>query len=343
MRDWRSGDRGTTSASAGGGAAGLAPGKRTLTEDLPHVAAQARPYTPPVPIPPSGAEIDAMEQHHAPAPPKEVGADAAKDPAGKTKDDKVPSDMTGIGATVAVNRFIVAAKDVQANWTSLKSEERADKFGKAANAELTAAGAYEVKPNLEDLGQFAGQFHFSTWILGLGKAPFSAPLVNDAEASEMAATVYHESRHAEQWHRMARLLAGQGKKPAEITTALSIPAKVAVDAAAKPLKDATTTEGKEATSWYESVYGVKSAERNKLFKETRPKYRKLLDDAEAEYKKLLADKTATKNQKDEAAKKYKAAYDTYQKEYYEKYRALPEESDSWAVEDKMKTAYMKKT
>lgn len=102
------------------------------------------------------------------------------------------------------------------------------------------------------------------------------------------------------------------------------------------------TEGKEATSWYESVYGAKSAERRKLFKVTRPKYRKLLDDAEAEYGKLLADRTATKEQKDEAARKYKAAYDAYQTEYYEKYRALPEESDSWAVEEKMKTSYTMK-
>lgn len=284
-----------------------------------------------------------MEQHHTPAPTKEGKPDAAKDPADKKDDEKPPADMTGIGATVAVDRFIVAAKDVQKNWTSLKAEDRAASFGKVANAELKAASVYEVIPKLEDLGQFAGQFHFGTWILGLGKAPFSAASVTDGEAAEMAGTVYHESRHAEQWHRMARLLAGQGKKPAEITTSLGIPAKVAADAATKPLKDATTAEGKEATSWYESVYGAKAAERKKLFKETRPKYRKLLDDAQAEYTKLLGDKTATKDQKDEAAKKYKAAYDTYQKEYYEKYRALAEESDSWAVEEKMKTAYTKKT
>lgn len=313
-----------------------------MTEALPGAnAAQAQAYTPPVELPPSGAEIDALEHQHLLALDEEPVADAAKDPDGK-KDDKAPADMTGIGATVAVDRFVVAAKDVQKSWSSLKPEERADRLGKAANAELTAAGVYEVKPALEDVGSFAGEFRFPTWILALGKAPFSAASVTDAEAADMAGTVYHEARHAEQWHRMARLLAGRGKKAAEIKTALGIPAKVADDAHKKPLKDATTAEGKEATAWYESVYGTKRAARQKLFKEIRPKYRKLLDDAEAAYTKLLADKTATTEQKDAAAKKYKAAYDTYQKEYYEKYRALAEEADSWAVEGKLTAAYTAK-
>lgn len=305
-------------------------------------AVEANDYTPPGPLPPSGAEIDALEHEHAPAPRKDTIDDAPKDPDGKADDNKAPADMTGIGATVAIDRFVVAAKDVQKDWAKLKPDERADKLGAAANAELKAVGVFEVKPNLEDLGTFAGEFHFSTWILGLGKTPFSAASVTDGEAATMAGTVYHESRHAEQWHRMARLLAGQGKKAAEIEKAMSIPGKVAADAFSKPLKDATTAEGKEATSWHESVYGAKAAERRKLFTEIRPKYRKLMDDAEAEYKKLAADKSASRDKKDEAFKKWRAAYDTYNKEYYEKYRALPEESDAWALDAKMKSSYSKK-
>jgi len=89
MRDWRSDNRDSAQPGGGTGAAGLAPGKRTLTEDLPG-ADQRQAYTPPVPIPPSGAEIDAMEQHHTPAPTKEGKPDAAKDPADKKDAEKPP-------------------------------------------------------------------------------------------------------------------------------------------------------------------------------------------------------------------------------------------------------------
>jgi hypothetical protein len=188
----------------------------------------------------------------------------------------------------------------------------------------------------------AGKFHFSTWVLGLGKGPFGAASVDDGQAAEIADTVYHESRHAEQWHRMARLLAGKGTSAADIMKKLGIAGKAAADAATKPLKDATTGEGKEASAWYESVYGSGAAHRNKLLGETLPKYSKLLDEAAAEYRKVTADKAATKDQKDAAYKKWVAAYDAYKKEAGDPYHALPEEADAWAVAGKMKAAYTKR-
>jgi hypothetical protein len=42
----------------------------------------------------------------------------------------------------------------------------------------------EVTPNLEDLSE-AGKFHFSTWVLGLGKAPFGAASVDDGPAAKI--------------------------------------------------------------------------------------------------------------------------------------------------------------
>jgi len=199
----------------------------------------------------------------------------------------------------------------------------------------------EVTPKLEDMSE-AGKLHFPTWILGLGKTPFGAASVDDGQAADIADTVYRESRHAEQWHRMARLLAGKGTTAAEIMKKLSIPAKVAADAATKPLKDATSPEAKEASTWYESTYGTGSAARNKLLGETLPKYSGLLDAAAAAYKRVAADKAATKDQKDAAYKKWVDAYDAYKKEAGDPYHALPEEADAWAVAGKMQTAYKKK-
>jgi hypothetical protein len=207
MREQRVEDRGAGQAT-GSTEGGPGPGKRTLTEALPAAgdADAAQSYSPPGPLPPTGAALDAAEHARLQAvePTKTTTPDPAKgsgdklgDKADDKADDKAPLDMTGIGATVAVDRFIVAAKDVQKNWGTLKTEERADRLGKAANAELKAVGCYEVTPKLEDLSE-AGKFHFSTWVLGLGKAPFGAASVDDGQAAEIADTVYHESRHAEQ-------------------------------------------------------------------------------------------------------------------------------------------------
>jgi hypothetical protein len=61
------------------------------------------------PIPPSGADIGAMEHPaHARADQSGQGG-CGEDPDDKKDDKKTPADMTGIGATVAVDRFITAA------------------------------------------------------------------------------------------------------------------------------------------------------------------------------------------------------------------------------------------
>lgn len=340
MKDWRGGDgvAGPTTNSA----AGLAPGKRTLTEALPMAGGATPDYAPPGPLPPTGAELELAEQARLET--AEPKKDEVPEPA-KAPDDKAkvaaPPNMSGIGTTIAVDRFVAAAKGVQKNWAKLEAKERADQLGRAANAELRAAGCYEVTPALEEMSE-SGKFHNSTWVLGLGKTPFGASSVTDEQAAEIADTVYHESRHAEQWHRMARLLAGKGTKAADIMKQLEISGKAAADAATKPIKDATTSEGKEASEWYESVYGPKGADRKKLLSEIMPKYRALLDTAAAEYANVTADKTATKEQKDAAYKKWSDAYAAYKKEAGDPYHALPEEADAWAVGGKMKAAYTKK-
>src|SRR5256885_15097701 len=103
MRDQRVEDRGTGQAT-GSTAGGPGPGKRTLTEALP-VAGEvdaAQGYSPPGPLPPTGAELEAAEHARLQTvePAKTTTPDPAKGPGDKA-DDKAPPDMTGIGATVA--------------------------------------------------------------------------------------------------------------------------------------------------------------------------------------------------------------------------------------------------
>jgi len=62
-----------------------------------------------------------------------------------------------------------------------------------------------------------------------------ASQLNQGEIAEIIDTIYHEARHAEQYYRVARVLAGKGKSAAEIAQVVGIPNTIAAKAFANPL------------------------------------------------------------------------------------------------------------
>lgn len=247
-------------------------------------------------------------------------------------------EMSGIATNLAIGRFVNAAKDVQRHWGKLKVDERAQQLGKAANEELKAARVTEATPVVMDIDS-AGKFGIATWTLKLGKKAFSAAAVTDAEAADVADTVYHESRHAEQWYRMARLEAGKQKSADQIQKSMGIPARVAQDAYKEPL-EAGSSEGKEANTWWESVYGSNAKERSEILKSLNP-LEEAVDKAQADYDKIKSDPAVSADKKSEAFSAWTGAYDKW-KENSDKYHALPEEADAWKVGGKVTSTYLGK-
>jgi hypothetical protein len=254
---------------------------------------------------------------------------------------------------VSLDRFVSAAKAVEKDWSKLKSTERADQLGDAANAELKRAEVPEVGVVLKDLGQADGNLDFGPWNLNLNDARFKKEAITAAEMAPVADTVYHESRHAEQWHRMARLEAGQGQKGPQIASKLGIKRSVADDAASKPLTgDGPLTS--EAKKWHESVYGTKGNDRNNTLKALKTDGADLNTKVEAvqaaqkAYETLVADPSATPEAKQKALDEWETAYAAYEAANtkfdatYKAYRDLPEEADAWALGDRVMTAYQKK-
>lgn len=247
-----------------------------------------------------------------------------------------PPDKTGIGSPFAIGRFVAAAKQVEANWATLKPVDRAKAFAVASNAELTAAGAPAAKVKMKKMDDL-GRFSFSTWTLTLGKDAFAAAAPSSAEIMDAADTVYHETRHAEQWFRMARLQAGKGWKPAKIAVKLSIPLKIAKAAAAAPLTG-TSLEATEASAWFESVYGTGAKARGKTLTDLS-KIPAQLEKAIAALAKLEKNPKATEKQKEAARKKVEEL--TKKSEAVDAaYHALPEEADAWAVGADVQTEYI---
>ena len=209
-------------------------------------------------------------------------------------------------------------------WATLSDSERAKKLTKYVNAELTNAHVPKVGYLLDPTVKAGNaEFDFQNWTLTIGsQGGFDA--MSDAQLADLGNTVYHESRHAEQWFRMARLKAGEadpfgdGKKPskAALKTELGVPQKVAAEAIDRPLKpltkaqkafhskdwaDRQATKSTEGGSWYDSVYGAGNTHRNEVLGDAvnrYAEYRALSEEvdawdvggkSEAKLKALLAD------------------------------------------------------
>ena len=377
MRDWdlRGAQSGGTVGQQAVSVPG--PGKRTLTEQLPvppvqakaavgttgdaaereasGAAAPASGATAPTSWKPDGepprveqfppdilaalqeaaevAETGASATAKGPTPPAEVPGDG-----GKTEDKDGAAAATGIATTISVDRFVGEAKKIQSKWGELTAEQRAGGLGKAANAELTNANVPATDSRLADgMGVKGGQFVFQAWTLEMSKPNFSAPTIDDEKSSTLASQIYHEARHAEQWHLMARLLGGKGKTAAQIVAATQIKADIAADAVKKPIA-AGGAEAKTADSFYQSVYGTGKPHREATLKELF-KTGDANTKAQQAYDASSKDPKATPETKAAALKKWQDSYQAFMAAHAV-YKALPEEADAFktggAVESKYK-------
>jgi hypothetical protein len=109
-----------------------------------------------------------------------------------------------------------------------------------------------------------GEFDRTRWFMRLDPATLESDSLDVYGGADLADTVYHEARHAEQFFSIARMLAGQGKTASQIVAELTIPADVADEAVAAKLEKGST-EAIMAEGWYESMLGGENqAYREKL-------------------------------------------------------------------------------
>jgi hypothetical protein len=143
-------------------------------------------------------------------------------------------------------------------YSSMSAADRAAALIVAANEQLVSAGVPELKlpPTWGASGNTWATFTFRDWTLDLNPANFDPTHYDTLSAddqNDVAGTVYHEARHAEQWFRMARERAGLGATQADLE-ALGHPSDIALAALANPIMQCDHSQY-EAEEWYESVYG----------------------------------------------------------------------------------------
>ena len=234
----------------------------------------------------------------------------------------------GLARAEEMDQYVTETKQVQADWATLTTPQaRADALMVIVNARLTAAGVPNCIGVLTDVGAAAGQFDFTIWQIQLGQQRFSQATITDESAADIANTIYHEARHAEQWFRMAQMLAGQGKTAREIETQMSIPATIAAQAVASPLAQGSM-EALIAQGWYESVYGGRANYRNGVLQDVLSKKTALNNAQEAYDTNPTPRNEARLNA---ARRRFEVAY--------QKYVNLPEEADAHRVGNAVEARY----
>lgn len=229
---------------------------------------------------------------------------------------------SGLESEAHQEQFTEDASKVQDDWAGLDdADKRAEALMESVNEILKDSDVPECEFVFSDLSGSLAQFDFTLWTIELDKKAFEQDTLSNEETADAANTVYHEARHAEQWFRMAQMLAGQGKKSNKIAEMMGIPVEQANDAVSNPLAPGTV-EALIADGWYQSVYGVSARQREKVF-----------SDLTAADKEIEAAQKAVKANASKANEKRLQRALEARKRAFDAYHDLPEENDAHRVGD----------
>lgn len=169
---------------------------------------------------------------------------------------------TGLAMPAMVSAYAEAVARInRPEWQTLAKEPKVKMLVDLANSLLSKTGTPHAAFDFVKLAPgTAGLFDHGKWTISFNELRFDPEFTGGrpTDMAELTDTVYHESRHAEQWFRVARLLAGDGMKAAAIGDATGIEVgRVLGEAERAPLsrKDASSREVREAVRWEASLIG----------------------------------------------------------------------------------------
>jgi len=161
---------------------------------------------------------------------------------------------SGLATEADRKKFVKSGKGVAASWTTLgTAKARADKLFEGVKALLDDEKVPTPAHGLGDLPKAAGVFEGRLWKITFDQAALSPASIDDDDARDVASTIYHEARHAEQHHKMARMLATKGHNAQQIRAMMKIPLDVAENAVNNKLPRGI--EFTTAAQQFDSVYG----------------------------------------------------------------------------------------
>ena len=271
--------------------------------------------------------------------PREAAAARAR--ANKRRAGKAP-DLAGLGAVTSIDSIAAAIKALQGSWATKTWVERGDAMVRAANAALTAAQVPSYLDH-EIMSMTArGSFDRSLWKFNIRKEAVTAPPPTNDEAGQIANTVAHESRHAEQHFLRGRYLAGTGMAAPEVATATGMPPSIAAQAVTHKLgaKDPRVAEAKKM----DRAFGADGAKHRKTSNQVDTEIALLntrRSAAIAAHAALQASPTPAAIADGKRRLAALKAQTLQVEKAYLAYRAIPYEADAHEVGDSTAEAYAK--
>jgi hypothetical protein len=185
---------------------------------------------------------------------------------------------TGMRSSSAITRYSQAAFKIMEDNPNMAPNTFVREIHKLAGGEFSGLGA--PLPNLVFVGGGGGAFDSTAWTIEVDVASVfgaatSVSTADQAKVDDLINTMYHESRHAEQNFRVARMRAGKilggsteqtniNQAVQQIMTATNMPENVVRAAANRPLYESWTSKfmGEsdkmmdEAEAWDKTLFGV---------------------------------------------------------------------------------------
>jgi hypothetical protein len=224
----------------------------------------------------------------------------------KAKSKKKPGTLYSPGV---VNKTIDGFESFRKALPKLKTEKsRIAGLKKVANSSLRAADVAEVNIVSKKLEPgILGGFNPRTWEIEIGSDLVTGNInlvgQRDIEGGRgLSNTIYHELFHAEQFFRMAQMLAtpinqgGGGRTAQEIADEMGIPLRIA-QAAVGSLKTYSLSPEQlnDAKVYYQCVYGPDTIQNGRYVGESRGNRELIMSDTNkyyAEYRALSLEKDA---------------------------------------------------
>jgi len=240
--------------------------------------------------------------------------------------DRAALSTTGLRDPNAMAAMAQEGMKLKDSWSALTPVERGEKLMELANERLRAAKVPELK-KFVPLRDGDGAFDRDLWSLELSRDT----LANDTKFDWLLEASYHEARHAEQAFLVARLKAkemGVDQMAKKVSDGgLGISREVAQQAIGNEI-DPGSPEGRQAAEWFESMMGKSgSAARRAVYA--------AMDDAKDVLEYELTRLEAAKGGPPGTLEVVKEIVGTSRDNYIQavqKYKALPEEADAYAVQ-----------
>jgi hypothetical protein len=159
----------------------------------------------------------------------------------------------GLAQDNELDTFSAEARELLANPQGRTDEQVAQALCDQLNTRLSNLNIPQVRVDTTQQVGGRGVFDFRAWELRLDQRQFTDPALRDM--TKTASTVYHEGRHAEQYFRIAQMLAGRGRSARAIHAETQIE-QTTVDAAVQNPLQRGTMEAVIAEGWYDSLFGA---------------------------------------------------------------------------------------